>query len=105
MPAAENTLPDGGLNLGSSHGALAFGLAFTQALARSTISPAGATSWMRPIFLAAAGLIWSPLTSICRASGVGISRATRWVPPPPGNSPTLTSGRPTRVFSLSDAIR
>ena len=56
MPAAENTLPDGGLNFGSSHGALAFGLAFTQAIARCTISSAGATSWIRPIFLAAAGL-------------------------------------------------
>ena len=105
MPTGENTLPDGGLNFGSSHGALAFGLAFTQSLARWTISSAGATSWTRPIFLAAAGLSWSPLNSICSASGVGISRATRCVPPPPGNRPTLISGRPTRVLSLSEAIR
>ncbi len=37
MPGAEKTLPDGSLNFGSSHGALAFGLAFTQALASATI--------------------------------------------------------------------
>ena len=34
MPTGEKTLPDGGLNFGSSQGALAFGLALTQAFAR-----------------------------------------------------------------------
>ena len=33
----EKTLPDGSLNFGSSQGALAFGFAFTQALASATI--------------------------------------------------------------------
>jgi len=49
--------------------------------------------------------IWSPLSSICSASGVGISRATRWVPPPPGKTPTFTSGSPTRALSVSATIR
>jgi hypothetical protein len=105
IPPAENTLPDGALNFGSSHGAFALGLAFTQAFARATMSSTGATSWTRPIFLAAAGLSWSPRNSICSASGVGISRATRWVPPAPGNRPTLISGRPTRALSESATIR
>ena len=47
----------------------------------------------------------SPLSSNCSASGSGIMRAMRWVPPAPGNSPTLISGNPTRVFALSAATR
>src|ERR1700735_4574372 len=54
MPWGEKTLPEGSLNFGSSHGALAFGFAFTQALASATISPAGATSCTRTIFFTAA---------------------------------------------------
>src|SRR5579872_520360 len=91
MPIGVQTGPDGGVNFGSSQGALAFGLAFTQALARPTISPCGATSWTRPIALAAAGLICSPLNSISSAFCVGIKRGTRWVPPAPGKRPTLRS--------------
>ena len=33
-------------------------------------------------------------------------RGTRWVPPAPGNRPTFTSGRPSRVFGIvgGDAV-
>ena len=71
----------------------------------ATISSRGATAWISPMPLAMAGRICSPLNSICSASPVCISRATRCVPPPPGNSPTLISGSPTRVLGWSEAMR
>ena len=50
-------------------------------------------------------LIASPFSSNCIASCGGTMRGTRWVPPAPGNSPTLISGRPSRVLGFSAATR
>ena len=93
------------LNFGSSQGALASGLALTQSLARCDDLAGRRDIVDESHRLGRAGRNCSPLNSICNASAVGIRRATRCVPPAPGNRPTLISGRPRRVFSPSATIR
>ena len=62
--------------------------------------------------LARAGVSVWPVVIICRASCALVRRGTRWVPPAPGKTPTLTSGKAsltdfafetTRAWQASDS--
>jgi len=105
MPAFENTGPPGSLKPFSSQGATALPPALIQSFAVLIMSAAGTTASTSFSALALSRLIASPFSSSCIASCGDTMRGTRWVPPAPGNSPTLTSGRPRRVFGFSAATR
>ena len=105
MPFLENTGPPGSLKPFSSQGATALPPPLIQSFADWIRSAAGTIAWIRFSALALATLIASPFSNSCMASCGDTMRGTRWVPPAPGNSPTLTSGRPSRVLGLSDATR
>ena len=51
-----------------------------------------------PICNALVAGTWPPESIIFRASPGPTSLGSLWVPPPPGKSPKLTSGRPTKAF-------
>ena len=105
MPIFDHTGPPGSLKPSTSHGCFAFGEVLIQSFAAFTRSAAGTTLSTSFIVLARSSRIWSPLSRNWSASAVPIMRAMRCVPPAPGNSPTLISGRPRRVFGLSAAMR
>ena len=105
MPIFDHTGPPGSLKPSTSHGCFDFGEVLIQFFAAS-IRPAGGTMLSTSFMvLARSSRIWSPLSRNCSASAVAIMRGMRCVPPAPGKSPTLISGRPSRVFGLSAATR
>ena len=57
-------------------------------------SPAGHTASARPIRSASAASIMSPVMHSSLALAMPTRRASRWVPPNPGMTPSLTSGWP-----------
>ena len=68
--------------------------------------PRGWTTWSTsPIFLALSALMVLPVSIMSRAVGMGSRRGNRWVPPAPGNSPSMTSGTPRPVFLSATAMR
>jgi hypothetical protein len=93
------------LNPFSSQGATALPPPLIQSFAALMRSPAGTTASISFSATAFARLTASPFNSICIASCGGTMRGTRWVPPAPGKSPTLTSGSPSRVLGFSAATR
>ena len=105
MPIFDQIGPPGSLKPSTSHGCFDFGEVLIQFFAALTRSAAGTTLSTSFMVLARSSRIWSPLSRNWSASAVAIMRAMRCVPPAPGKSPTLISGRPRRVFGLSDAMR
>ncbi len=77
----------------------------TQATAVRTTSSAGTTWCTRPSLSASSGLTDLPSSSKGSAFMAPTSRATRCVPPPPGNRPTLDSGRPSCSLSFAATTR
>ncbi|MQM39778.1 hypothetical protein KBTX_03810 [wastewater metagenome] len=73
--------------------------------ATSSRMSAGTASSTRPLRAAERALTWRPVSIMSSASGSPTSRGSRWVPPPPGNSPSWTSGRPSRVWPASVQMR
>ena len=57
--------------------------------------PGSATSSTMPSASASWASTMRPEKTRSFVRGAPISRASRWVPPPPGTSPRVTSGRPT----------
>src|SRR5712691_8571002 len=105
MPALENTGPPRSLKPFSSQGATALPPPLIQSFAALMRSPAGTTASTSFNALAFSRLTASPFSSSCMASCGGTIRGTRWVPPAPGNSPTLTSGNETGFRILGgDAV-
>ena len=102
---ANRPCPTGSLKPFASQGAFGGAAALIQSFAASTIGRAARPRATRPMLARLSGRICSPLNSICSASPVCIRRATRCVPPAPGKSPTLISGRPTRVASRPTTTR
>jgi hypothetical protein len=105
MPVLENTGPPGSLKFLSSQGAMALPPPLIQSLAALIRSP---DATMASISFSTRALVRStvsPRSKSCMASCGGTMRGTRWVPPAPGNRPTLTSGRPRRVLGFSAATR
>src|SRR4029079_19297462 len=105
MPALENTGPPGSLKPFSSQGATALPPPLIQSFAALIRSAAGTMAWIRVSALALYTVTGSPLSRIVIASCGGTRRGTRWVPPAPGNRPTFTSGRPSRVLGLAGGAR
>ncbi len=103
MPPGDHTLPPGRRKSSRSHGCTGWPPSRIHFLAAATSFLGGTTSSISFIDRASPTFTVVPLSSICSASPGGIRRATRWVPPAPGKSPTLTSGRPSLVFGLSAA--
>lgn len=67
--------------------------------------PRGSTSWSTIfIFFARSALIVLPVSSMSRAAGIPASLGSRWVPPAPGNRPSMTSGSPSPVLRSFTAI-
>ena len=62
------------------------------ASARAIRSDAATTSLTSPMRWASCAPIISPERMSCRARPFPTSRGRRWVPPPPGTNPSLTSG-------------
>ena len=56
------------------------------------------TASISPKSSASAAAMCSPLVIISSARGTPTRRGSRWVPPPPGRMPSLTSGRPRRAL-------
>mmetsp|Transcript_33007 Transcript_33007/g.80260 ORF Transcript_33007/g.80260 Transcript_33007/m.80260 type:complete len:353 (-) Transcript_33007:339-1397(-) len=63
------------------------------------------TKSTRPIFFALSDLIVLPVSSMSSAAVAPTSLGSRCVPPHPGKSPSITSGRPSTVFALDVATR
>ena len=68
----------------------------TKEIAPAVRSPSTISSTI-PSASASRASIGSPVTIILSAFSGPIRRGRRWVPPAPGNRPSLTSGRPTRA--------
>ena len=100
------TPPPGILKPLRSHGwvAMAWSLA-SHARASSSRVSAGTMASSMPASSAAAALILRPSTISGSAARAPIIRGRRWVPPPPGSRPTVTSGWPNSAFGLSAAMR
>ena len=67
---------------------------------RGSRTGAGTTSSTRPALSARAALSVRPVRIRSRAAGRPTRRGRRCVPPAPGISPSLTSGRPSTVFGI-----
>ena len=62
-------------------------------------------SWISPALSASAGRTFLPSARYGRAFSRPSSRTMRTIPPPPGNRPRVTSGRPSCTPGLSRAMR
>ena len=61
--------------------------------------PAGASRSARPIRSASSAVTWRPVKIRSMARPGPSLRCVSWVPPPPGTSPTVVSGRPNTAVS------
>jgi hypothetical protein len=75
-----------------------------QAFASSRSFSGGTTASMMPAANASAGFSRFPSSKSGAAAAMPISRGRRCVPPPPGISPSVTSGKPKRADGTSAAI-
>src|SRR5699024_2335931 len=67
----------------------------TQRRAASRTSSGSTTSSASPIARASSAPTWRPVKIICLARAGPTSRGSRWVPPAPGMTPRVISGRPS----------
>ena len=105
MPALENTGPPGSLKPFSSQGATALPPPLIQSFAALIRSAARHDGMDQIERLGLLDLDRLALEQHRHRILRRTRRGTRWVPPAPGNSPTFTSGKPSRVLGFSAATR